>query len=240
VGGRVRPRASRRQGRPRVADGGGPRRRLSRLGAPAQRLPDRRGRGDPLLDECAGRHLGDPSWRQRAAHQFHVAVGLKGGRMVTDVTPYYRELGAGPGVVCVHANASSSGQWRALMELLAPRFHVLAPDCYGAGKSPPRPRDRPSRLRDEVALLEPVFARAGDPFALVGHSYGAAGALIAALAQPKRVRALVLYEPTLFSLVEAESPRDVDGIRNTVVASLAALAAGDPPGAARAFIDFWM
>lgn len=160
--------------------------------------------------------------------------------MVTDVTPYYRELGAGPGVVCVHANASSSGQWRALMELLAPRFHVLAPDCYGAGKSPPRPRDRPSRLRDEVALLEPVFARAGDPFALVGHSYGAAVALIAALAQPKRVRALVLYEPTLFSLVEAESPRDVDGIRNTVVASLAALAAGDPPAAARAFIDFWM
>ena len=55
----------------------------------------------------------------------------------------FRELGTGPGVVCVHANASSSGQWRALMESLAPKFHVLAADSYGAGKSPPRPKDRP-------------------------------------------------------------------------------------------------
>ena len=102
--------------------------------------------------------------------------------------PFYRELGTGPGVVCVHANASSSGQWRALMELLAPRFHVLAVDCYGAGKSPPRPKGRSIRLRDEVELLEPVFARAGGSFALVGHSYGGAVALIAALAQPQRVR----------------------------------------------------
>jgi pimeloyl-ACP methyl ester carboxylesterase len=29
-------------------------------------------------------------------------------------TPFFRELGAGPGVVCLHANASSSSQWRAL------------------------------------------------------------------------------------------------------------------------------
>ena len=78
--------------------------------------------------------------------------------------PYFREAGAGPGVVCVHSNASTSGQWRALMELLAPRFHVLAADSYGAGKSPPWPTDRKLVLRDEVALLEPVFAAAGDPF----------------------------------------------------------------------------
>ena len=26
--------------------------------------------------------------------------------------PFFREAGAGPGVVCTHANASSSGQWR--------------------------------------------------------------------------------------------------------------------------------
>jgi pimeloyl-ACP methyl ester carboxylesterase len=39
---------------------------------------------------------------------------------------------------------------------------------------------------------------------LVGHSYGAAVALIAALATPGRVRAMALYEPTLFALLDAE------------------------------------
>lgn len=95
--------------------------------------------------------------------------------------PFFREAGSGPGVVCIHSNASSSGQWRALMDLLAPRFHILAADTYGAGKSPPWPRERKVSLRDEVELLDPVFARAGERFSLVGHSYGGGIALIAAI-----------------------------------------------------------
>jgi len=156
--------------------------------------------------------------------------------------PFFREAGSGPGVVCLHANASSSGQWRALTELLAPKFHVLVADSYGAGKSPPWPDGRHVVLRDEVALLEPVFAGAGDPFTLVGHSYGAAIALIAAVTQPRRVRALALYEPTLFALVDAESPppNDADGIKNAVIAACAYLDAGDPDRAAEQFIDYWM
>ncbi len=47
-------------------------------------------------------------------------------------TPFFREVGTGSGAVCLHANASSSSQWRALMGLLAPRFHVLAADSFGA------------------------------------------------------------------------------------------------------------
>jgi pimeloyl-ACP methyl ester carboxylesterase len=158
------------------------------------------------------------------------------------MSPFYREAGAGPGVVCVHSNASSSAQWRGLMDLLAPSFHVLAPDSYGAGKSPPWPSDRKIALRDEVALIEPVLARAGDPFSLVGHSYGGGICLVAAAAQPQRIKAMALYEPTLFALVEQESPppNDVDGIRNAVVASVEALKAGDRAAAARYFIDFWM
>lgn len=156
--------------------------------------------------------------------------------------PYFREAGAGPGVVCLHSNASGSAQWRTLMERLAPKFRVLAPDAYGAGKGPAWPADRPVTLRDEVALIEPVFAMAGNSFALVGHSYGGAVALIAAIDRPQRVRALALYEPTLFALLEAESPspNEADGIRNAVAAAGAALDAGDPDRAAECFIDFWM
>ena len=149
--------------------------------------------------------------------------------------PFFREAGAGPGVVCLHSNASSSAQWRGLMEALAPNFRVLAVDSYGAGKTPLP--DHKVMLRDEVELLEPVFASAGDPFALVGHSYGGAIALIAAVMHPRRVRALALYEPTLFAVAARD---DVAGISNAVVASVAAQEAGDSQGAARHFIDFWM
>ena len=78
---------------------------------------------------------------------------------MSGMTPFFREVGSGPGVVCLHANASTSGQWRSLLDALSPKFHVLAADSYGSGKSPPWPTDREAWLRDEVALLEPVFAQ---------------------------------------------------------------------------------
>ncbi|HMN83561.1 MAG TPA: alpha/beta hydrolase [Burkholderiaceae bacterium] len=158
------------------------------------------------------------------------------------VQPFVREAGAGPGVVCLHSNASSSAQWRGLTDALSPTRRVLAPDCCGAGKSPQWPHERKMLLEDEVAFLEPVFSRAGDGFAVVGHSYGGAVALKTALVHRSRVTALALYEPTLFSLVEAlgPSPNGVDGIRHTVDASLASLTRQDRDQAAAHFIDFWM
>jgi pimeloyl-ACP methyl ester carboxylesterase len=156
--------------------------------------------------------------------------------------PFFREAGTGPGVVCIHANASTSGQWSRLMALLAPRFRVFAPDSYDSGKSPHWPSERVIHLRDEVALIDPVLMRAGSPLALVGHSYGGAVALIAALAEPGRVRALALYEPTLFAVLDAEkpAPNEADGIRNVVAEAGVALDAGNEDAAAERFIDYWM
>jgi pimeloyl-ACP methyl ester carboxylesterase len=162
--------------------------------------------------------------------------------VVKTLEPYFREAGAGPGVVCLHANASSSGQWRGLMELLAPRFRVFAVDSYDSGKSPGWPSDRVITLRDEADLIEPVLEKAGSPLVLVGHSYGAAAALIAALRNPGRVRAMALYEPTLFALLDAEKPppNEADGIRNAVARAAAFLDQGNDDAAAGQFIDYWM
>jgi pimeloyl-ACP methyl ester carboxylesterase len=161
---------------------------------------------------------------------------------MTPIEPYVREAGAGTGVVCIHSNASTSGQWRGLIDLLSPHYHVLAPDSYGSGKSPEWPSDRVIRLRDEVELIQSVLDKVEGPLVLVGHSYGAAVALMAALQNPGRVRAMVLYEPTLFSLLDAQSPppNPADGIRSAVAAAAAALDAGNPDAAAEHFIDYWM
>ena len=155
--------------------------------------------------------------------------------------PFVREAGSGPVVVCLHCNASSSSQWRDLLESLAPRFRVFAPDLYGSGKSADWPSDRSICLKDEVAFIEPVLS-AADSFSIVGHSHGAAVGLLAALAYPQRVRALALYEPTLFSLLDAESPppNAADGIRQAVQACGRALDRGHVDEAAKHFIDYWM
>jgi pimeloyl-ACP methyl ester carboxylesterase len=155
---------------------------------------------------------------------------------------FYREAGCGEAVVCFHASASSSAQWRPLMDHLAARFRTLAVDLYGSGKTPMWPDHRPLTLADEVALLAPLFARAGERCHLVGHSYGGAVALGAALAEPGRVESLVLFEPVLFSVLMADDPthpavREITAVRDDTVA---ALACGNPHASGARFVDYWM
>jgi pimeloyl-ACP methyl ester carboxylesterase len=97
-------------------------------------------------------------------------------------------------------------------------------------------------LADEAALIEPLLDAADGPVALVGHSFGGAVALMAALANPGQVRAIAIYEPTLFWLINAESPAPnaADGIRNACRDSARALDEGDADGGAERFIDYWM
>ena len=128
------------------------------------------------------------------------------------------------------------------MDHLAGRYRVLAADLYGCGGSPEWPGQRPLSLVDEVALIEPTLAAARDRFHLVGHSYGGAVALRAALAAPHRIESLVLFEPVLFSVLLADDPRqpgarEIVGVRND---SVAAIDGGRPDLAAARFIDYWM
>ncbi|MEO7339060.1 MAG: alpha/beta hydrolase [Caldimonas sp.] len=157
--------------------------------------------------------------------------------------PYFREQGAGVSVVCLHSNASSSSQWRSLGERLADRFRVLAIDGYGAGKSPDWPvTSRSPDLEDEVAFVTAVLPVAPERVHVVGHSYGAAAALKLALMQPERVRSVVVYEPTLFSLVAGGDPAasPAAGIWHAATDAAEAVERGDSVAAAERFIDFWM
>jgi len=156
-------------------------------------------------------------------------------------TPHFREAGAGPSVVCLHSSASSSGQWRALMERLAPRFRVLAVDLYGYGRTAPWPGDRPMYLDDQVTLLGPVFQAAGDRFHLIGHSFGGAIALKAAFSNRDRLMSLVLYEPVLFSVLVADAPESAAAREILVVRdeTIRLVDQGDLDAAAERFIDYW-
>ena len=128
------------------------------------------------------------------------------------------------------------------MDHLSDRFRVIAVDLYGSGKTAAWPQNQPMTLDDELALLDSVFQAAGDRFHLIGHSYGGAIALKAAIADRKRVLSLVLYEPVLFSALMADSPesavaREILAVRDDTIRLVDQ---GNLTLAAQRFIDYWM
>ena len=170
------------------------------------------------------------------------AYGTAGRGSVRIPEPGYKEAGQGPSVVCIHGSASSSGQWRPLMDRLSDRFRLIAPDLYGHGGTPSWPGGRGMYVDDEVDLLEPIFRLAAGPFHLIGHSWGGAIALKAATRHLPRLLSLVLFEPALWSLLIADDPgsaasRDITSHQGETQRLM------DMKDYARAgeyFIDYWI
>jgi pimeloyl-ACP methyl ester carboxylesterase len=159
---------------------------------------------------------------------------------MSNPSAFFREAGSGSTVVCIHSSASSSSQWRVLMETLSDRFRVVATDRYGHGKSPTWPGGREFQLDDEIALMAPILETAGQ-FHLIGHSYGGLVALKLALNNPSRVASLTLYEPACFFLLtannsESSASREIQAVRDETIRLVEA---GDYESAAQYFVDYW-
>ena len=137
--------------------------------------------------------------------------------------------GSGVPVVFLHAGVADRRMWRDQLDefaLHAVQFRTLAYDRRGFGETPHA--DEPySHVGDLFAMLDTVAA--GEPAILVGCSQGGRIAIDAAVAEPGRVRALVLVAPAisgapavdsfpaaivalLEALERAETAGDVDGI----------------------------
>jgi len=155
-------------------------------------------------------------------------------------SPYYREIGNGPFVLCIHSFSSSSAQYQGLMQRLAPRFRVVAVDLYGHGRSPSWLGERRFTLADEAAPLEALLPDDA-PVHLVGHSYGAAVALRIAGANRVRVRSMTLYEPTMWGTLSHLCPSDpatleIEAVRDETIQLIDE---GRVEAATERFIDYW-
>jgi pimeloyl-ACP methyl ester carboxylesterase len=102
-----------------------------------------------------------------------------------------------PPALLLHGGGSSSPVWYALANALTADFEVFAPDRIGtAGRSKTGSMTM-SQPHDLVRWVVELLDVLGLPTAtLVGHSYGAWIALIAARDHPERVDRLVLLDPT--------------------------------------------
>jgi len=105
-------------------------------------------------------------------------------------------IGDGPPIVFVHGDiVGPSVTWRKQREL-AERWTLLIPSRPGFGESPPLERN-------DFEVEAPMFAELlGDGAHLVGHSYGAVIALLAAAERPQAVRSLTVSEPGCLRVAE--------------------------------------
>lgn len=146
-------------------------------------------------------------------------------------------------VLLLHSSAGTARQWRAAVAALhaagVPEVHAV--EVHGHGAQPAWSGARPLALADEVALLAPWLRRPAGVH-LVGHSYGGAVALAAALQWPGRVRSLVVYEPVLFSLLREDgtaSAPALASLRGAAAAMRDDVQAGRTLAAAQRFVELW-
>ncbi len=97
-----------------------------------------------------------------------------------------------PPLVCLHGVTSHGGRFHRLAQRLADRFHVLAPDLRGHGRSSSEPPwDAGTHLADVLETLD--LERA----VWLGHSFGGRLAAELATRDGGRIERLVLLDPAL-------------------------------------------
>ena len=109
------------------------------------------------------------------------------------ITISYDRYGSGPPLVLVHGSFSDHNtNWDFVRSLLTRQFTLYAVARRGRGESE---RTEGHRIEDEGRDVAAVIRSIEQPVFLLGHSYGAHVALVAASDLQDRVRKLVLYEP---------------------------------------------
>ena len=131
-----------------------------------------------------------------------VALPSRGGEMaLLD----FGDRGRPVDIVFSHANGFNARTYRTILAPLARDYRILALDLRGHGAStlPAEIEGRAgwTEFRDDLLAL--LAAEAQHPVVLSGHSMGGTASLLAAAAEPARVKALALFDPVLFDAAHA-------------------------------------
>jgi pimeloyl-ACP methyl ester carboxylesterase len=113
---------------------------------------------------------------------------------VTGITLYHEIYGVGEPLVLIHGGLTTIGEMQAWVQPLAKAWQVIALEMQGHGRTADtdRPMSFPTMGDDIAALLEHLEIPKAD---LVGHSFGGASAIRAAIQHPENVRLVVISSP---------------------------------------------
>ncbi len=134
-----------------------------------------------------------PVWQSLYPYESHELI-LDGHRY------HYLDEGTGPVLLLVHGNPTWSFYWREIVRALRGQFRLIVPDHIGCGLSDkPSAREYPYRLSrridDLVALIETLDLR---NITLLGHDWGGAIGMGAAVARPEHFARFVLFNTGAF------------------------------------------
>jgi len=105
----------------------------------------------------------------------------------------FDEDGRGPPLLLVHGTTADHTRWQGVTPQLSQRYTVFAMDRRGRGESGDGPEYHLEREAEDVAAVAEAI---GEPVFILGHSYGAACSLEAALLTD-RIHKMILYEPPI-------------------------------------------
>ncbi|MCR5878262.1 alpha/beta fold hydrolase [Phenylobacterium sp. J367] len=139
-------------------------------------------------------------------------------------------------IVWSHANGFNARTYRSILAPLATDFRILALDLRGHGASSLpaviEGRDGWSEFREDLLAL--LRAATEGPVVLGGHSMGGTSSLLAAAAEPERVKALALFDPVLVHTPGRRSEEE-PAIANSPLAAGAERRRADFPSREAAF-----
>src|SRR5512134_585978 len=119
----------------------------------------------------------------------------------------YLEQGSGEPIVFVHGALSGVGAWEPLRPAIAEKYRFIAYTQRYFGSGPWSDKGEGFSVAIHAADLTELVAQLdAGPVHLVGWSYGGMVATTAALKDPSLVRSLILYEPTVISVLPEDSP----------------------------------
>lgn len=150
--------------------------------------------------------------------------------------------GQGTAIVLLHGSLASKEQWLGLTQAVASRYKVVSLDLLGYGETTASYNPATYSLKDESDLLQTVLAATvgpGEPYHLVGHSYGGVVALHHAYHHRDMVKSLTLIEPMAFHLLGGNHPL-IEESRGMVEQIRGLIRQGNALAGAEMFINLWM
>jgi pimeloyl-ACP methyl ester carboxylesterase len=158
------------------------------------------------------------------------------------LTERYSVSGTGHPVLLLHSSMSSKSQWKDLAKTLERTHQVIAIDLLGYGASPLPENKADYTLSDEARhidlILNDINSATDQQIEIIGHSFGGATALHWAYANQNRVKALHLFEPVAFHLLDPPCAGR-DQLEGVITTLKDLLTKNDPQNATRTFIDYW-